>query len=157
MCQLSQRCCCLISSSINYITQFGDQVRIILISQLTLCVSRVLQKCLKYFISLVLNLLCLLVVYVARASSFIFYTFLYFSILNHHGAEISVIWLAERSAITLLILVCYQGKTNFEVQRNFNANATLVALFTIRFRSLFFDIKTRRQCSQVTAILCDLS
>ena len=59
---------------------------------------------------------------------------------NHHGAEISVIWLVERSAIKLLILICYYGKTN-EAQRNFNANTTFVALFEIRFRSLFFDGK----------------
>ena len=36
---------------------------------------------------------------------------------NHHGAEISEV---ERSAIKLLILMCYWGKTNFDVQRNFN-------------------------------------
>ena len=36
---------------------------------------------------------------------------------NHHGAEISVV---ERSAIKLLILMCYWGKINFDVQRNFN-------------------------------------
>ena len=35
----------------------------------------------------------------------------------------------------------YQGKTNFEVYRNFNANTALVALFEIRFESLFFDVK----------------
>ena len=39
---------------------------------------------------------------------------------NHHRAEISVILLVERSAIKLLILMRYQGKTNFEVQRHFN-------------------------------------
>ena len=50
----------------------------------------------------------------------------------------------------MLILVHYYGKTNFEVQRNFNANTTLVALFEIRFRSLFFDVDKRRQCSEVT-------
>ena len=36
---------------------------------------------------------------------------------NHHGAEISVV---ERSAIKLLILMGYWGKTNFDVQKNFN-------------------------------------
>ena len=30
-----------------------------------------------------------------------------FKSYNHHGAEISVIWLAERSAIKLLILIRY--------------------------------------------------
>ena len=45
---------------------------------------------------------------------------LYVSTNNHHGAEISVILLVERSAIKLLILMRYQGKTNFEVQRHFN-------------------------------------
>ena len=34
---------------------------------------------------------------------------------NHHDAEISVIWLVEQSAIKLLILIRYQGKTKFEV------------------------------------------
>ena len=34
-------------------------------------------------------------------------------------------------------------KTNFEVQRNFNANIALVVLFEICFRSLFFDIEKR--------------
>ena len=29
-----------------------------------------------------------------------------FSINNHHGAEISVIWLVERRAVTWLILIC---------------------------------------------------
>ena len=43
---------------------------------------------------------------------------------NHHCAEISVIWLVD----------------------------TLAALFKIRFRSLFFDVEKRRQCSEVTAI-----
>ena len=75
---------------------------------------------------------------------------------NHHGAEISVIWLVERSAIKLLILMCYLGKTNFEVQRNFNANTTLVRLSEIHFRSLFFDVKKRRQCSEITPIPWDL-
>ena len=45
----------------------------------------------------------------------------------------------------MLILICYWGKRNFEVQRKFNANTTLVALFEIRFRSLFFDVEKRRQ------------
>ena len=39
---------------------------------------------------------------------------------NHHGAESSVTWLVEQSAIKLLILIRYYGKTNFKVQRNFN-------------------------------------
>ena len=76
--------------------------------------------------------------------------------LNHHGAEISVIWLVERSAIKLLILIRYYGKTNFEVQRNFKDNTAVVALFEIRFRSLFFDVGKRRQSSEVKAIPWDL-
>ena len=52
----------------------------------------------------------------------------------------------------LLILIRYHGKTNFEVQKKFNANTTLVALFEIRFRSLFLDVEKRRQCSEVAAI-----
>ena len=75
---------------------------------------------------------------------------------NRHGAEISVIWLVERSAMKLLILIPYHGKTNFEVQKKFNANTTLVALFEIRFRSLFLDVEKRRQCSEVEAIPWDL-
>ena len=76
--------------------------------------------------------------------------------LNHHGSEISVIWLVEWTAIKLSILICYYGKTNFEVQINFNAKTTLTALFEIHFRFLFFDVEKRRQCSEVTAILWDL-
>ena len=71
---------------------------------------------------------------------------------NHHGAEISVISLVEWSAIKLLILMCYQGKADFEVQINFNVNTTLVAFFKIRLSSLYFDMEKRRQCSEVTAI-----
>ena len=41
---------------------------------------------------------------------------------------------------------------NFEVQRNFNVNSTLVALFEIHCRSLFFDVEKRRQYSEVTPI-----
>ena len=48
---------------------------------------------------------------------------------NHHGADISVIGLVERSAIKLLILIRYKGKTNFEVQRNFNIGSTFQDLF----------------------------
>ena len=66
-------------------------------------------------------------------------------ICNHHGAEISAIWLVERSAIKLLILIRYYGKATFEGQRNFNANTTLTAFFEICFRSLFFDVEKRRQ------------
>ena len=40
----------------------------------------------------------------------------------------------------------------FEIQRNFNINTTLVALFEIRVRSLLFDVKKRSQYSEVTAI-----
>ena len=63
---------------------------------------------------------------------------------HYHGAEFSVIWLVKWSAIKLLILIRYKGKTNFEVQRNFNANITLVALFKISFRSLFLDIEKKK-------------
>ena len=45
----------------------------------------------------------------------------------------------------LLILIRYWGKTNLN-------NTALVALFEIRFRSLFFDVEKRRQRSEVTAI-----
>ena len=76
--------------------------------------------------------------------------------INHHNTEISVVWLVERSAIKLLILKGYYGKTNVEVQRNFNASTILVALFEIYFRSLFFDVEKRRQCSKVTAMPWDL-
>ena len=62
---------------------------------------------------------------------------------NHHGAETSVIWIVERSVIQLLISIRYYGKTNFEVQINFSANTTLVALFEIRFRSLFLDLEKK--------------
>ena len=44
----------------------------------------------------------------------------------------------------------------FEVQRNFNANTTLVALFEIRFRSLFSGDEKRKQCSKVKAKPWDL-
>ena len=36
---------------------------------------------------------------------------------------------------------------NFEVQKNLNANTTLVTFFEIRFKSLFFDIKKSRTYS----------
>ena len=71
---------------------------------------------------------------------------------NHQGAEISVIGLVERSVIKVLILIRYQGKTNFEVQINCNASTTLLAFFEICSRSVFFYIKKRRQCGEVTAI-----
>ena len=51
----------------------------------------------------------------------------------------------KRSAIKLLILHVTKGKINFEVQRNFSVNTTLVALFEIRFRSLFFDVENAIQ------------
>ena len=56
------------------------------------------------------------------------------------------------SVIKLLILIRYYRKTNFEFQRNFNANTKLVALFENHFRSLFFDVEKKRQCSEVTSI-----
>ena len=34
----------------------------------------------------------------------------------------------------------------------FKCHTTLVALFEIRFRSFFFEVEKRRQCSEVTAI-----
>ena len=76
--------------------------------------------------------------------------FLNFSV-NHDDAEISVIWLVKGSTIKLLVLISYYVKTNFEVHRNFSANTLFVALFETCFRSLFFDLKKRRQCSEVTA------
>ena len=48
------------------------------------------------------------------------------------------------------------GNKNFEVQRNFSANTTLVALFEVRFRSLFFDVE-KIQCSKVSAIPRDIT
>ena len=56
----------------------------------------------------------------------------------------------------MLILKGYYGKTNFEAQRNFDASTILVALFEICFRSVFFDVEKRRQCSKVTAMPWDL-
>ena len=44
------------------------------------------------------------------------------------------------------------GKKDFEVQINFNANTTLVALFEICFRSLFLGVNKKRQCSEVMSI-----
>ena len=54
--------------------------------------------------------------------------------------------------IKVLILIGYQWKTNFEVQINCNASTTLLAFFEICFRSVFFYIKKRRQCGEVTAV-----
>ena len=55
--------------------------------------------------------------------------------LNHDGGEISVTSLVEQSPVKLLILIISSKvKTIFEVQRKFNANTTLEALFKIRFR-----------------------
>ena len=56
---------------------------------------------------------------------------------NYHGAEISVILLVERRGIKLLIFKVIREKNN-------NANTTLLVLFEIRFRSLFFDVEKRR-------------
>ena len=44
----------------------------------------------------------------------------------------------------MLISIRYWGKTNFEVQINFDANIKLVALSKIRFRFLLFDVEKRR-------------
>ena len=68
-------------------------------------------------------------------------------LINHNGARITAIWLVERSAIKLLVLYVTRGKTNFEVQRKFNANTTLVTPLDIHFRSLFFEVEKRVQCS----------
>ena len=76
------------------------------------------------------------------------------STTNHYGAKISAIWLAEQSAVKFLILIRYWGKTNFEVQRS--ANTALVALSEICFRTVYFDVKKRRQCSEVRAMPWDL-
>ena len=65
-------------------------------------------------------------------------TFEIFGTSNHHCAKISVMWLVERSAIKLLVLMRY------EIQRIVNANTTLVALFEIHFRSLFLDIEKKK-------------
>ena len=47
--------------------------------------------------------------------------------------------LVERSSVFNFIR--YQGKINFGIQKNFNANTTLVALFGTRFRSFFLASK----------------
>ena len=46
----------------------------------------------------------------------------------------------------------YWGKINFEIQRDFNINTKLGAFYKIHCRSLFFDIKKRRQYSEIRAI-----
>ena len=56
-------------------------------------------------------------------------------ICNHHGADISVIWFVERSAIKLLILI---RKNKLGGPEKFHCYTTLVSLFEIRLRSLFF-------------------
>ena len=48
------------------------------------------------------------------------------------------------------------GKNKLWGPEKFQCYTTLVALFEIRFRSLFFDVEKRRQCSEVTAIPWDL-
>ena len=42
------------------------------------------------------------------------------------------------------------GKNKLGGPEKFQFYTTLVALFEIRFRSLFFDVEKRRQCSEVT-------
>ena len=76
--------------------------------------------------------------------------------INHHGAEISVIWLVEWNAIKLLILITLLGKNKLWGPEKFQCYTTLVAFLEIHFRSLFFDTEKRRQCSEVTAIPWDL-
>ena len=48
------------------------------------------------------------------------------------------------------------GKNKLWGPEKFKCYTTLVALFEIRFRSLFFDVEKRRQYSEVTAIHWDL-
>ena len=48
------------------------------------------------------------------------------------------------------------GKSKLWGAEKFQCYTTLVALFEIRFRSLFFDVEKRRQCSEVKAIPWDL-
>ena len=43
----------------------------------------------------------------------------------------------------------YYGKTNFEVYKYFNTNTALVAHFEILFTSSFFEVKKRRQDTDV--------
>ena len=54
------------------------------------------------------------------------------TLITHKGAEN----FSDLSAI--ISAIWYSGKTNFEVQKNFNTNTALVALLEIRFRSLYF-------------------
>ena len=49
-----------------------------------------------------------------------------------------------------------QGKNKSWGPEEFQCYATWLALSEIRFRSLFFDVEKRRQCSEVTAIPWDL-
>ena len=48
------------------------------------------------------------------------------------------------------------GKNKLWSPEKFQCYTTLVALFEFRFRSLFFDVEKRRQCSEVMAIPWDL-
>ena len=43
----------------------------------------------------------------------------------------------------------YWGKTNFYIQRSFNANTILVAIFQIRFRSFFFNVEKRIEVTTI--------
>ena len=60
----------------------------------------------------------------------------------------------------MLIVRVTREKTNFEIQRNFNAKTALKALFEIRFWSTFFalfrffllDVERRRNYSEVTKV-----
>ena len=76
---------------------------------------------------------------------------LFCAVFNHHGGKISVIWLAERSAINTFL-----GKNKLWGLAKFQFYIALVALFEIRFRCLFFDVEKRRQRSEVKAIPWDL-
>ena len=71
--------------------------------------------------------------------------------INHDGAEISLIWFVERSAIKLLILCVAREKKTLR-----SKEILMIALFGIRFQSLFFGVKKRRQYSEVTTIAWDL-
>ena len=48
---------------------------------------------------------------------------------NHHSAEISVIWLVEQDCYLIVNFACYEGETNFVVQKNFSANTYIDSIF----------------------------
>ena len=76
---------------------------------------------------------------------FPFFVTLIFSI-NHDGAEISVIWFIERSAIKLLILCVSREKQIWGSEKlHCQHFIDTAALFYIGFSYLFFDVKKGRQ------------